>query len=210
MRRCVARRRNRRSRSVGVARGAPHPAQDGGGTHPPIGPFALGVVRLVFVVREEPVVDGLRLAPGRSTGVVVVGHVAHDVDVGLDVVLLGLPGPDLLLPALPDPEGRADRLGLLGSEGAPARADRALGRAVGLYRRPQDNRGNEVGGKGPDEARRRWRAAPGGSSPRSRSPTRTPDESGMDYGLLGGWWSMMAALVRRSKGLFSARRPPTR
>ena len=56
----------------------------------------LAVTQWPFV-GEEAVVDGLELRPTPRSGVVEVGHAAHHVDVGLNVVLPGLPLLDLAL-----------------------------------------------------------------------------------------------------------------
>jgi hypothetical protein len=97
------------------------------------------VAELVVVVREEPVVDRSEFGPAWGRRVVVVGHAAHDVEMGLDGVLPGLPGVDLLLA---DAEVRVDGLGVLRLENATAIADEDLRCPVGLDRRPQDD---EVG-----------------------------------------------------------------
>jgi hypothetical protein len=124
-----------------VAPGALDPTKDRRGTVPTVGPLAVREVRLVVVVVEEAVVDGLQLRPRRRPRVVVIGHAAHDVEVRFEVILPGLPRVDLLLP---DPERRVDGPCLLRFEDAAAVADEDLRRPVDLDRRPQHD---QVGGQ---------------------------------------------------------------
>jgi hypothetical protein len=55
-----------------VAPGALDPAEHRGGTHPSVGPLAVGVVRLVVAIVEEALVRGLELGPARGLRVVDV------------------------------------------------------------------------------------------------------------------------------------------
>jgi hypothetical protein len=74
-------------------------------------------VRLMVVVLEEALVRGLQRCPRRRFGVVVVGHAAHHVEVGLNVVRPRLALINLLFP---NSERGVDRLGVLGFEDAAA------------------------------------------------------------------------------------------
>src|SRR5918994_1111428 len=102
----------------GVGRVAPaalHPAQHCRRAPASLGPIAVGGVRLLVVVLEEAIMDRLQFTPGGGSRVVAVRHAAHDVEVGLDVILPGLPLVDL---AFLDPQRRVDRLGVVGPKDA--------------------------------------------------------------------------------------------